>query len=809
MNTINCLAAVLGVSTIASGGILMDQIGLDDGSSIDTSNATGSQNFEEAYDVYDLATLDNFTGAGESVTSVEAVVTGWNGYGDISGITGYTVNLHSSTAAAAADLTGDIGSQWVDPADAIISATWTGVGGDLVLFNVALTAVSGDNYVSVVPDNEFATNGQTAIAMSTLGDGEYYQANPGGGFGMPGNEQAGVGNSAYRVGSGGPADPCSLPLPTLCTEDVDGDQVVAVGDVLSIIAEMGICGDGTFRPAGDVAPLPYGDCCVDVGDLLAVIAAWGNDCLLRGACCSETGVCVDNLTLDECLATAGYYLGDDSQCADGDCDPGACCMDSSSCLDGTSSWYCESVGGMFRGSGTICSEVSCDTDCNATGCQAPDLGGHGAGGIIGATSDTNASAGYRVADNFRPTANGSITQVCWWGLYIDFSSSTDCGVDGPGTGDSFTITYYLDDADSTVPGTEFAGPFEVASSVNATGDVIPSGIGDIVQYEYTANHPPVKVQSGECYWISIVNQTTESCFWLWETAPPGDERSSQDNGGWGASDYDLGFCVNVDTGMDACGAFVGPCCLPNLSCIIVSAGDCADAEGTYGGDNLTCADVNNCDPVPGACCLGETSCLDDQLDVDCIAFGGTFMGEGTLCADVSCEPNPFDQIGAANGGDLAGNITASQIFEAAYSSYDIATLDNFTFDESTTIESIEAVIDGWNGYADINAITNYTISIYSSVAAAGTDLVGDVYSIDIVTPTFPTWTGAGTLVNFQLFVNLPACRRFSTNVFEPVLVNGNVVVTDSKSHITPKSRSLHSREISAPGMVLVTLVSDI
>ena len=273
-------------------------------------------------------------------------------------------------------------------------------------------------------------------------------------------------------------------------------------------------------------------------------------------------------------------------------------------------------------------------------------------------------------------------------------------------------------------------------------------------------HSPVKVQSGECYWISVVNQTTESCFWLWETAPPGDERSSQDNGGWGAADYDLGFCVNIDTGADACGAFTGPCCLPDLSCVIVSAGDCSAAEGTYGGDNLTCADVNNCDQVPGACCFDEFTCMDDTLDSDCIAFGGTFMGDNTQCSEVSCVPNPYDQIGAANGGDLAGNITASQIFEAANSAYDIATLDNFTLDAETTIVSIEAVIDGWNGYADINAITNYTISVYSSVDAAGSDLVGDVFSIDIVTPIFPTWSGPGDLVNFEINVLLPAGQYY-------------------------------------------------
>ncbi|MDP7006532.1 MAG: hypothetical protein QF718_10025 [Phycisphaerales bacterium] len=307
---------ILGLSGTAFGSV-MDQIGPDDGSNIDTSNATASQNFESAYDIYDIATLDNFTGAGESINSVEAVVTGWNGYGDLSGITGWTVNLHSSTAAAAVDLTGDIGSQWIDPADAVVSATWAGVGGDLVLFNVGMTAAAGDNYVSVIPDNAFGSNGQTAIAMSTLGDGEYYQANPGGGFGMPGNQQAGAGNSAYRVGSGAPADPCTLDLAD-CATDIDGNGFVDVSDLLAVTASWGEMGDGTFRPAADIAPLPGGDCVVDVSDLLMVTANWGLDCNVYGACCYDDESCAD-LTEDNCAASGGTYKGDGTDCATTSC----------------------------------------------------------------------------------------------------------------------------------------------------------------------------------------------------------------------------------------------------------------------------------------------------------------------------------------------------------------------------------------------------------------------------------------------------------------------------------------------------------
>jgi hypothetical protein len=338
-------------------------------------------------------------------------------------------------------------------------------------------------------------------------------------------------------------------------------------------------------------------------------------------------------------------------------------------------------------------------------------------------------------------------------MYIDFGANVDCGVDGPGDGDSFTISFYLDDAGSEVPGSLHAGPFEVSASVNPTGDVIPSGIGDIIQYAYSANHPAVKVQSGECYWVSISNQTTGTCFWLWETAPPGDSRAAQDNSGWGTTDYDLAYCVDIDITPDACGVLTGPCCLPDATCEILSSLDCVAAKGEYGGNNLTCADVNDCQPIPGACCFGPGSCFEDTTDEECIAFGGIFMGENSICAEINCGS---DQIGGSDGGSVGTNTTASQIFEQENEAYNIATLDNFSFTSQTTVTSIEAVISGWNGYSDISSITNYTISVYSSVEAAGADLVGDVYSIGIVTPDLPAWTGPGELVSFDLDLALPA-----------------------------------------------------
>ena len=82
---------------------------------------------------------------------------------------------------------------------------------------------------------------------------------------------------AIEVAEATVPDPCDSPLPD-CVEDVDNDGIVAVSDVLTIIGVWGQVGDGTYRPAGDIAPQPNGDCQVDVADILAVIGAWGSEC---------------------------------------------------------------------------------------------------------------------------------------------------------------------------------------------------------------------------------------------------------------------------------------------------------------------------------------------------------------------------------------------------------------------------------------------------------------------------------------------------------------------------------------------------
>lgn len=102
------------------------------------------------------------------------------------------------------------------------------------------------------------------------------------GIGFPGTHWV----EAIEIGDAVAADPCDQPLPD-CPNDIDGDGATTVDDILSIIGSFGQVGDGQFRPAGDVYPLPLGNCACDVDDLLSVISSFGATCESpTGGCCN-------------------------------------------------------------------------------------------------------------------------------------------------------------------------------------------------------------------------------------------------------------------------------------------------------------------------------------------------------------------------------------------------------------------------------------------------------------------------------------------------------------------------------------------
>ena len=399
IKTTTLLGIATMVSTAAAGTSMMDQIGASDGSDVDTSNILASQYFEAAYSVYDIAAIDDFDNTdGLAATSVAACIAGWNGYATIDAVLGVEGNFYMAIEDAATSLEGYATAS----GDVVLDPNWTGqINGDVVVLDGYWALVGGVNLVTLIPVNEFGTNGQTGITASFLGDGAAWQANPGGGFAMPDNWQAATNNLSIRV-AGEIGDPCSIPFGN-CPTDVSGpdgtpDGYVGVDDILTTVGTFGVTGDGTFRPAGDCFPMPAGDCTVNVDDLLAVVATFGTDCRPRGACCFGLAGCDEEVLEEDCM---GDWLGEESTCAD--CHGGACCYADGSCSEGSPS-DCSNAGGTYAGDGIDCAAADCpqpapgaccitNTDC-LDGLYPVDCSDFG-GTYMGAGTDcTTTSCGW-------------------------------------------------------------------------------------------------------------------------------------------------------------------------------------------------------------------------------------------------------------------------------------------------------------------------------------------------------------------------------------------------------------------------------
>jgi len=163
---------------------------------------------------------------------------------------------------------------------------------------------------------------------------------------------------------GAQVDPCTLPLGP-CPEDIDSNGIVAVGDILELIAHFGECGDGTYRPIGDIDD----DCCVTVNDLLMVIGAWDQDCTPVGACCLPQGGCNESSTEADCLNAGGVYQGDQSTCAQASCpELGACCFSDGACSMMLPS-DCTNTSGTFQGQGVSCNDADCPVSGDGDECH--------------------------------------------------------------------------------------------------------------------------------------------------------------------------------------------------------------------------------------------------------------------------------------------------------------------------------------------------------------------------------------------------------------------------------------------------------
>ncbi len=285
---------------------------------------------------------------------------------------------------------------------------------------------------------------------------------------------------------------------------------------------------------------------------------------------------------------------------------GPCCLADGSCLNGITPADCSGSGGLFMGSGILCSEVDCPAPYIPV-CPANEtLLGQPA---IACLEDWTTAASYQDSEGEGPVAyeqlsvvTGDICHLQWWGLSyaevaIPIHPKHIFGSWPPGYGGScdplgitFEVKFYPDD------GTGLPDPMNPACTYTLVPTMIPvdDGCGCSTLWLFESELSPCCTLTDG--WFSIRSLDNDipyhGCMFQWFSSVFGDGRSLQSYGHWPPeeNDFDLSFC------------------LPGV-------------------------------PAVGACCLADTTCIDNQPQYDCeVGLGGLYMGNETACAQV--EPCP-------------------------------------------------------------------------------------------------------------------------------------------------------------------------
>ncbi len=261
------------------------------------------------------------------------------------------------------------------------------------------------------------------------------------------------------------------------------------------------------------------------------------------------------------------------------------------------------------------------------------------------------SPGYRRADNFKPAANSTITQVKWSGLYRQMTSAAN------GTqpaGESFEIRFYTDNLG--FPGTPVGAGQVVTPTATTDGTL---GTPAATVYNYQATLPTgVAVVGGDCYWMEIVNLNTAGQRWVWRSGLGADSYHF----GWGvgnplAGDQvagDLSFCLDIEL----LGLVANPC--PKAT--IPAA--CANPD--VNGQPRVSANNGYSSNLPGSVGLpGLTSVAFERAESFRLSSSGNITSV--------CFYAFFNSFGSLGGANVGGGFPANPDIKVTYYQNDIAT----------------------------------------------------------------------------------------------------------------------------------------
>lgn len=255
----------------------------------------------------------------------------------------------------------------------------------------------------------------------------------------------------------------------------------------------------------------------------------------KAGCGPAVGRCCFESTEEDCTLFGGSYFAGD----------GLCCIVTT-----------EDICGLLAGSWSFNLDCSggCPTYCGVAGfCQFYNQS-------QAWYSDADRGTAGRVCyDNFVPAATGSITEVCWQGIWL---TAAPCNGATP---NNFEVYYYGTTTGGLPDFTSLIASFTTTDSsltviqTDTGEEFAPPNTTSVWQMEGT--HAPVAVTAGTCYWVSIAG-TDDDCIFLWlssDSANGGNDESAAgtyartsattvtDAGG-----ADLMFCVDIGIGTNTC-----------------------------------------------------------------------------------------------------------------------------------------------------------------------------------------------------------------------------------------------------------------
>lgn len=194
-------AIVLPATGFSQASVLLDQIGDTSGNTTQFGVSRLSQQFPD-FPNSSIGNIDDFTAASFQLrlSNVSAAMNSVNANGYLN-ISMFRVEFYSTPAAAASNLTGDVGTVLVPFGSALLTPFSHTPNQNDMLVSLAIDFLlpsAGTYWLAVIPVAN-STDAFYIYDSSLPGNFNSAQANPGGDFGFPGNLLTNNTNAAYRI----------------------------------------------------------------------------------------------------------------------------------------------------------------------------------------------------------------------------------------------------------------------------------------------------------------------------------------------------------------------------------------------------------------------------------------------------------------------------------------------------------------------------------------------------------------------------------------------------------------------------------